>query len=112
MKKNTIRFRHNVKRTNKYGAKETYVDNIRFDSKKEALYYKTLKLARDAGDLVMFLRQAPFHLPAGKIYRIDFIEFWEGGKVVFTDVKGRDTAMSKLKRDMVEELYHIEITLA
>lgn len=105
--------KHNLrKRTNKYNAKPTHVDGIRFDSKKEAEYYKTLKLIKASGEIVMLLRQTPFHLPAGVIYRLDFIEFWANGDVVFTDVKGRDTAISKLKRKQVEEIYHIEIKLA
>ena len=103
---------HKLKRTNKYNAKPTVVDGIRFDSKKEAEYYKKLRLCQKAGALIMFLRQTSFHLDAGVIYRLDFLEFWEDGRVIFTDVKGRDTAMSKLKRKMVEERYHIEITLA
>ncbi len=45
------------------------------------------------------------------MYRLDFMEFMADGTVLFVDVKGRDTAMSKLKRKQVEELYPIVITL-
>lgn len=103
-------FRHGLKK-NKYNAKPTHVDGIRFDSKKEAEYYKQLKLIKENGALIMFLRQTPFHLPGGVIYRLDFMEFWASGEVDFIDVKGRDTPMSKLKRKQVEELYHIKIKL-
>jgi len=34
---------------NKYGAKKTVVDNITFDSKKEAARYQELKLLEKAG---------------------------------------------------------------
>ncbi len=105
-------FRHGLKKENKYKNQPTYVDDIRFDSKKEANYYKSLKMIRDSGKIVMFLRQTSFHLPGGVIYRLDFMEFWADGTVKFIDVKGRDTAMSKLKRKQVEALYHVTIDLA
>ena len=108
-------FRHDLKK-NKYRNTPTRVDGIRFDSKKEANYYKDLKAIKEHkdGGLIMFLRQTPFHLPGEPpvIYRLDFMEFWEDGRVKFVDVKGRDTPMSKLKRKQVEALYHVTIDLA
>ena len=104
-------FRHGLKKVNKYRNNPTYVDDIRFDSKKEANYYKDLKLLKESGAVIMFLRQTPFHLEGGVIYRLDFMEFWASGDVEFIDVKGRDTPMSKLKRKQVESVYHIKIEL-
>lgn len=103
-------FRHKL-RKNKYNAKPTYVDNIRFDSAKEARCYSSLSVLKKNGDIIMFLRQTPFHLEAGVVYRLDFLVFWANGEVEFIDVKGRDTPMSKLKRKQVEALYHIKIKL-
>lgn len=93
----------------KYFAKPTEVDGIRFDSKKEAKYYGELKLLQKSGEVVMFLRQVPFHLPGGVIYRVDFQEFHRDGVVRFVDVKGFETAEFKMKKKMVEALYPIEI---
>ena len=98
----------------KYNAKPTEVDNIRFDSKLEANYYGVLKLAQKSGELLFFLRQVPLHLPGNTKYVCDFLEFWapkngDSGDVVFTDVKGMETATFKLKKKQVEALYPIEI---
>jgi hypothetical protein len=96
----------------KYNAKATVVDGFRFDSKKEAAHYKRNKLLLANGDMIMQLRQTPLHLPDGVVYRLDFMEFYSDGTILFIDVKGRDTPMSKLKRGQVEYLYpHIKITL-
>jgi hypothetical protein len=109
------RYRHKLavpKKAHKYGARATYVDGFRFDSKKEATYYSELKLRQRAGEIQLFLRQVPFHLPGNKTYRLDFLEFWVNGDIRFIDVKGKDTAMSKFKRDQVEAMYGITIELA
>lgn len=95
----------------KFHARPTETDGIRFDSKKEARYYETLKAARKAGELVFFLRQVPFDLPGGVKYRVDFLEFWADGTVRVVDVKGYDTPQGKMKRKMVEEIYPISIEL-
>jgi hypothetical protein len=104
--------KHNFKKKNKYNAVATMVDGFRFDSKKEAAYYVGNKLLQAKGEIVLQLRQVPFHLPGQVTYRLDFLEFYSNGNVRFVDVKGRDTPMSKLKRKQVEALYDIEITLA
>ena len=93
----------------KYKAKPTNVDGIRFDSKKEAAYYQMLKLRQKAGEVVFFLRQIPIHLPGNTKYVVDFQEFHSDGTVHFIDVKGMETAMFKLKKKMVEDLYPITI---
>jgi len=96
----------------KYNAVQTKLDGIKFASKKEANYYTTLKLRKQAGDVVQFLRQIPFYLPGGVVYRVDFLEFWADGTVHFIDVKGMQTPEFKAKKKMVEQLYApIEIEL-
>jgi hypothetical protein len=102
--------KHKFKK-NKYNAVATIVDGFRFDSKKEAAYYSKVKLLKEKGEIVLLLRQVPFHLPGGVSYRLDFFELYSNGEVWFVDVKGRDTPMSKLKRKQVEALYDITITL-
>lgn len=90
----------------KYGAKPTEKDGIKFASKAESKYYEKLKILQKNGDILFFLRQVPFHLSGNTKYLVDFVEFWKSGDVVFTDVKGFFTPMSKLKVAQVEDLYH------
>jgi hypothetical protein len=106
------------KRKHKFNAKPTICDGYRFDSKKEAARYSRNKLLIRNGKMVFQLRQVPFHLPSGVIYRIDFIEFYTNGDILFVDVKGKDTPQSKQKRRQVEGwsecgklVYPITITL-
>ncbi len=101
--------KHKIK--HKYNAVPTIVDGLRFDSKKEANHYKRNKILLASGEMVMQLRQVPFHLPGGVIYRLDFMEFYSNEKILFIDVKGRDTPQSKQKRKQVEAMYPIIITL-
>lgn len=99
------------KKTSKYRAIPTYVDNFRFDSKAEARRYGNLKVLQRSGDVLYFLRQVPMHLEGGVIYRVDFQIFWKDGRVTYEDVKGRDTAQSKQKRRQVEARYPVEILI-
>lgn len=96
----------------KYRAQPVEVDGIRFHSKKEARYWQGLLLARRSGDLLFALRQVPFHLPGGVVYRVDFVEFWKNSEVRFVDVKGYQTRESKTKIRLVEALYPVTIILA
>jgi len=95
----------------KFNAIRTEVDGIKFDSKKEAKYYVNLKLRKQSGEIVFFLRQVSIDLPGKVKYRVDFLEFHNDGTVHFVDVKGMETAMFKLKKKQVEALYPIEIEL-
>ena len=93
----------------KYKAKPTEVDNIRFDSKKEAKRYDELVLFQAAGEVIFFLRQVPFHLPGNVTYRVDYQIFWKDGHVTFEDVKGMRTKQFIMKKKMVEALYPVNI---
>ena len=95
----------------KFGAKATIIDEIKFSSKKEAEYYRKLKLAQQNGDLLFFLMQVPFRLPGKTIYRLDFLEFWANGEVVPSEVKGFMTPMGKLKIQQCEDIYNISINI-
>ena len=89
----------------------TECDGFRFDSKLEARLYANLKLLRTAGEVTMFLRQVPFHLPGGTIYRVDFQVFYRDGSVRHLDAKGRETEAFKIKRREVEASYPVTIEL-
>lgn len=105
-------------RKSKYGAIPTWVDGIRFDSKREAKYYEALKLRVAAGEVAFFTRQTPVHLPDGTKLVLDFVEYSEipgtdGYRVRWVDVKGRETPVFRLKKRAVEHHYpHIRIELA
>ena len=89
----------------KYNAIKTECDGIKFDSKKEAQYYRDLKLRKAVGEVIQYLRQVPFHLPGGVRYIVDFMEFHSDGTVHFVDVKGMQTKDFIMKKKMVESLY-------
>ena len=91
---------------NRSPVQERTADGIIFDSKKEMNYYLRLKLDQD---VLYFLRQVPFHLPAGIKYLADFIVFYKNGTYDIIDCKGMKTAMYKLKKKQVEALYPIKI---
>lgn len=93
----------------KFHAKPTVNDGIRFDSKKEAARYETLKLLQTAGEVVFFLRQTRFHLPGNVSYSCDFLVFWADGHVSVEDVKGMRTEAYKRAKKQVEAAYPIEI---
>jgi hypothetical protein len=100
-----------MRHKHKYHATRTECDGIKFDSKKEAAYYGKLKMLKQAGEVLFFLRQVPFHLPGGVTYRVDFQEFHADGTIRFVDVKGMQTPEFKAKKKMVEALYPVEIEI-
>ena len=99
----------------KYNAVRTVVDNITFDSKKEAARYVELKILESAGQIVSLELQPVFQLlvksgrSVGK-YRADF-KYYDCQKRdwVIEDVKGMKTAVYRLKKRIVEEVYGIKI---
>lgn len=93
----------------KYGNKKTVVDDITFDSKKEAEYYCELKLLKAAGRVVTFLMQVPFHLPGNTVYKADFMVFYDDGLVDVVDTKGVRTPLYIMKKKQVEALYPVTI---
>lgn len=95
----------------KFKAKPQKIDGIHFASKAEAAYYRHLQNAECLGELLFFLRQVPLHLPGASRYVVDFVEFWANGDIQFTDVKGMETQLYKLKKRQVEELYPITINV-
>jgi len=99
-------------RRHKYSAIRTEHDGFKFDSKKEGRYYQELKLRVNAGEVVFFLMQVPFHLPGNVKYVVDFQEFHADGTTHFVDVKGMITDTFKMKKKMVENLYPVVIEIA
>lgn len=104
----------------KYYSKKVIVDNIKFDSKKEANYYLKLKLLEKAGtikDLELqkeFILQDSFKLNNKAIrkitYKADFSYISTlDDKLHIVDVKGFKTEVYRLKKKLFEYKYGIEI---
>lgn len=116
-------------RGNKYSAKKSVVDGIKFDSKREARRYSDLKLLQGAGQIHNLELQVKYPLmvregvhvksrteryPNGRkvSYLADFRYFdVKTGAEIVEDVKGFDTPASRIKRACVEAYYGIQITL-
>lgn len=103
---------------NKYKNKKVVVDNILFDSKKEANYYTKLKILKDAGKISglrlqeKFVLQPSFKLN-GKTYRAityvaDFVYKDDKGMHV-VDTKGYRTQVYKIKKKLFMKKFGIEI---
>jgi len=95
---------------NKYKAKPTFVDNIRFPSKLEARKYEQLKMLRESGQIKYFLRQVPFDIPKAK-YFCDFMVVHSDDRIEYIDSKGVETPVFKLKKKQVEALYPVKINV-
>ena len=89
------------KKKPKYNNKKTWLDGICFDSKKEAIYYNTLKILKEAGEIKGFCRQPEFILVEGNTenraitYKADFIVFHQDNRVEIIDVKGYESEQWK-----------------
>ena len=102
-------------RYNKYGAKKTVLDGIKFDSIAESRYYSELKLRKRAGDIEDFELQPEFELQEkyrdtdGKMiraikYKADFLVHHKGLEEI-VDVKGIQTPVFKLKWKLLKHKY-------
>ena len=96
----------------KYRAIKTTIDNIVFDSKREAQRYSELKLLFRAGQIQNLELQTPldFIIEGKKIftYRPDFIYF-ENGQRIIEDVKGMRTPVYRLKKKLIEAQLKVQI---
>jgi hypothetical protein len=94
----------------KYRNRRAMRDGMRFDSELEARCYDGLKLLQRAGDVLWFIRQVPFVLEGGVVYRADFLAV-RGAGVEVIDAKGRDTQVSRNKRSQVKARYGVDVVL-
>ena len=97
----------------KYKAKKTVIDNITFDSKKEAGRYLDLKLLY-MSDQIKKLKCHPcfpfkYDDKVMFKYYADF-EYYENDEYIVEDVKGVKTPVYKLKKKLIEAQYKIKIT--
>lgn len=104
----------------KYHAKRTEVDGIKFASKREAERYKELLLLQRAGEISGLKLQVKYELipkqtdpVTGKAVRAcnyiaDFV-YMENGKQITEDCKGMKTEVYKLKKKLMLYKYGIAI---
>ena len=93
----------------KFHAIKSECDGIKFSSKLEKRWYQIIRDMKDSGEVLFFLRQVPFHLPGNVIYRADFILFFTDGHVEIWECKGFETPEWRIKKQIVEATYPIEI---
>jgi len=98
----------------KYGAVKTVIDNIKFDSKKEAIRYSQLKLLERAGKIYNLELQPKFILQNRFIYngktiraityKADF-KYKMGDDIVIEDTKGFKTEVFNIKAKIFKNKY-------
>jgi len=100
---------------NKYNAKKTIIDGIKFDSKKEAARYTELKLMEKGGVIRDLELQPRFDIVINGMkvcyYRADF-SYMESGELVVEDVKSSYTAklpVYRLKNKLMKAVHNITI---
>jgi hypothetical protein len=98
---------------NKYHAKPTIVDNVRFASAREASRYRELCLLLASGAISHLELQPRFdiivnHKKIG-FYKADFRYVDEDGLSHIEDAKGVSTPVYRLKKRLVEAMYSIVI---
>ena len=108
-----------TQKTSKYRSRKVTVDDIVFDSKKEALKYEELKLLKRAGEITEFELQPKFVLQEGFrhkgkairpiTYTADFKITYPDGRIVILDTKGVRTQQYVLRKKMLLYKYRDEI---
>jgi hypothetical protein len=102
----------------KYGNKKTEVDNILFDSNKEAGRYIQLRFLKNAGYIKDLEMQVPYELTVNgervASYIADFRYYdVETGKTIIEDVKSsftRKLPVYRLKKKLMKSIHGVDIT--
>lgn len=105
--------------THKYGAKVTYVDDIRFASKLEAERYSYLKTLERAGSIRDLKLQPRYKIHVNGEMICTYVGDFEYEKevkdgewiFVLEDTKGVETPEFKLKKKLVKAVHGIEINV-
>lgn len=89
---------------NKYHNHPTYINGIRFASKREASRYQLLKILANDKVIKDLKLQPRFKMPPGFTYVADF-SYTKNGKQIIEDVKGVMTDVFKLKAKCFKYFY-------
>lgn len=97
-------------RANKFGNnKSSTHDGVIYHSKKERDYAQELDLRVKAGELKEWKRQVPIVMTVNGIkictYYIDFVEIDHRGNEMYTEIKGFETDVWRMKWRLFEALY-------
>jgi hypothetical protein len=106
----------NVYKKNKYSNKKVIIDNIKFDSKREAARYKQLKILESSGKIVdlelqpKYILQESFKYNDQTIRAITYSADFRyidvsSGQLIVEDVKGMKTDVYKLKKKLFLKKY-------
>lgn len=95
------------KKPSKYGAVRCELDSHKFDSKREMQRYCVLSLMQKAGEIRNLFVHPSFPIKIGEtvvcVVELDFAYTdAKTGKQRVEDVKGKDNALSRLKRRLLE----------
>lgn len=99
----------------KYRNTPTVVENIRFDSAKEAARWSELRLLEKAGKIANLTRQVKFSLDVEGVHTCNYLAdftYDENGEVVVEDVKGGTATKTRvylIKKNLMRALHRIEI---
>jgi hypothetical protein len=100
----------------KYRNKPIVIDGIRFASQAEGRFYGNLKLLEAAGHLSNITCHPRFPILINDIHVcfvvLGFAYVTRDGKFHVVDVKGKDNALSKLKRKLVEAAHGFKVEIA
>jgi hypothetical protein len=105
------------KKPNKYAAVPQIADGYRFDSTREHERYQQLRLLERAGEIrnlhihPVFPIEWPTNGAKICVVELDFKYIDRNGAVHHEDVKGVDTALSRVKRKLVEAAYNLTVEL-
>ena len=98
----------------KYRNKITYIDGIRFDSKREATYFLYLRDLEKRGTIknLQLQTKMPFKIDGKTIftYKPDF-EYDDVFGHHIIDVKGLETTVFPLKKKLIQAQYKCEIEI-
>jgi hypothetical protein len=114
-----------VKKTksSKFNNVKSEIDGHTFDSNKEAEFYGSLKIKKNAGLIKDFKIQVQYDILVNNVhiayYYLDFQIENNDGSFEYIDIKGKDKKSNKfiktgvfaLKKRLVEAIYHIKITM-
>lgn len=106
--------KHDIPKS-KYGNKKTIVDNIAFDSAKEAKRFSELKILLKAGEIGFLELQKEYELNTGGTHSLKYIADFvyidsKTGQTIIEDVKGYLTSVYKKKRRLMLKVHGIKIT--
>lgn len=102
---------------NKFRAKPTVVDRLRFASKREARRYAELKLLEEEGEIVGLRLQPRYPLVVGGMHVCTYVADFEYSwavlpSLVTEDCKGYRTKEFIIKAKLFHALYGREVTLS